>query len=321
VKRGARVCAARVCAAVLALGCGGDSLTIGLEEPLRVEGAQFRDGPLPGLPPLTVAELNAGAQPVPPFPTPPEVSGRIVSPSDVAYNVSGRASPDSYAVGFALEGLGSGYWTIPVSAPDPSNNDELTWRAAMDFGPNVPPGLNRLLVAAFDGERRAGTQRELELCVRAPTADNLNVCDPTLEPPALVVSLGWDNGADLDIEIIAPDGSFVDRANTRGNGAGTQGAQLERDANAQCQPSGVPRENVIWAAPPPPGRYLIYVNLFDACGESGAAFSVSAHESTTGDVAGEFRQVETFRAASSVAGLLANGGAARGLFVAELLID
>jgi hypothetical protein len=313
--------AAWVCAAALVLGCGGDSLTTGLGEPLRVEGAQFRDGPLPGSPPLTVADLNAGAQPSPPFPTPPEVSGRIVSPSDVGFAVSGRASTDAYAVGLALDGLGSGYWTVPVSAPDPSNNDELTWRVSVDFGPAVPAGLQRLLVAAFDGGRRAGTQREIELCVRAPTADNLNVCDPTLEPPGLVVSLSWDNAADLDIEVVAPDGSSVNRANTRGSGPGTQGAQLERDANANCQPSGVPRENVIWQARPPAGSYLVYVNLQDNCGAANAAFSVSAHESAPGDVEGEFRQVETFRAASSLAGLTANGGAARGLFVTELVVD
>jgi hypothetical protein len=318
VKRRASACAL---ALALALGCGGDSLTTGLREPLRVEDAQFRDGPLPGLPPLTAADLNAGAQPVAPFSTPPEVSGRIVSPSDVAFGVSGRASTDAYAVGFALAGLGSGYWTVPVSAPDPSNNDELTWRVSVDFGPSVPPGLQRLLVAAFDGARHAGTQREIELCVRAPTADNLNVCDATLEPPGLVVSLSWDNAADLDIELVAPDGSVVDRSNTRGNGPGTQGAQLERDANANCQPSGVPRENVIWQTRPPAGSYLVYVNLQDNCGAASAAFSVSAHESAPGDVDGEFRQVETFRAASSLAGLTANGGAARGLFVTELVID
>jgi hypothetical protein len=312
---------AYLCAALVALGCGGESLTTGLEEPLRVEGAQFRDGPLPGSPPLSVAELNAGAQPVAPFPTPPEVAGRIVSPSDVAFGVSGRASTDAYAVGLALAGLGTGYWTLPASAPDPSNNDELTWRAAIDFGASVPPGLQRLLVAAFSGDRRSGTQREIELCVRAPTADNLNVCDPTLEPPALVLSLSWDNPADLDLQIIAPDGSSVDRANTRGNGAGTQGAQLERDANANCQASGVPRENVIWQTPPPAGSYLVYVNLQDACGAANATFSVSAFESAAGDVDGEFRQVETFRAASSLVSLSANGGAARGLFVTELVID
>ena len=167
---------------MLALGCGGEPLGTGLEEPFRVEDAQFHAGALPGLPPLTVADLGAGAQPVAPYPTPPEVAGRLVSPLDVGFNVSGRASPDAYAVGFALAGLGSGYWLIPVGAPDPTNADELLWRAAIDFGASLPPGLSRLLVAAFDASGTSGTQRELELCVRAPTADNLNVCDPTSAP-------------------------------------------------------------------------------------------------------------------------------------------
>src|SRR5690349_7883029 len=186
-----------------------------------------------------------GAAPAAPYSTPPEVAGRIVSPMDVGFNVNGRASTDTYAVGFQLAGIGTGYWLVPVGAPDPSNRDELSWRVSLDFGASVSPGLHQLLVAALDAQGRSGTQRDIELCVRAPSADNLNVCDATLEPPALVVSLGWDNDADLDLQIVAPDGSLVDRANTRGNGAGIGGAQLERDANAGCQPSGAPRENVV----------------------------------------------------------------------------
>src|SRR5690606_826637 len=122
----------------LLVACGGEPLTTGLEEPFRVENAQFREGPLPGSPPLTVAELSEGASPVAPYPTPPEVAGRIISPADVGFIVAGRASTDSYAVGFQLAGLGTGYWLVPVSAPEPVNADELTWRAALDFGASVP---------------------------------------------------------------------------------------------------------------------------------------------------------------------------------------
>lgn len=306
---------------LLVLGCGGEPLTSGLEEPLRVENAQFEGGVLPGLPPLTVADLGAGAQPVAPYPTPPEVAGRVVSPMDVGFNVSGRASTDSYAVGFQLEGLGSGYWLLPVGAPDPTNADELTWRAALDFGATLPPGLSRLLIAAFGVDGASGTQRELELCVRSPTADNLNVCDPSSAPPALVVSLSWDNDADLDLEIVASDGSVVDRANTRGSGPGVTGAQLERDANSGCRPSGAPRENIVWQEAPAPGRYQVYVNLHDACGEAAAAFQLSTHESAPGAVPEEFQQLETARTSGTLQRLSANGGAARGLWVTELVID
>jgi len=301
--------------------CGGEPLTTGLEEPFRVENAQFRGGPLPGSPPLTVAELSEGAQPSAPYPTPPEVAGRIISPSDVGFIVAGRSSTDSYAVGFQLAGLGSGYWLIPVSAPDPTNADELTWRAALDFGASVPPGLQRLLVTAFDGQGRSGTQREIELCVRAPTSDNLNVCDATLEPPALVVSLSWDNDADLDLEILAPDGSAVNRSNTRGSGPGVGGVQLERDANAGCVRSGVPRENVVWDSAPAAGNYALYVNLHDACGEASSSFELSAWERVPGAAPDEFDQIETYRSAGTLVGLQANGGATRGLVVTLLRVD
>jgi hypothetical protein len=301
--------------------CGGEPLTTGLEQPFRVDGAQYRDGALPGSPPLTAADLSAGAQPVAPYPTPPEVAGRIISPADLGFNVSGRASTDTYAVGFQLAGLGTGYWLIPVSAPDPTNADELTWRAALDFGGSVPPGLQRLLVAAFDAQGRSGTQRELELCVRAPTSDNLNVCDRTLEPPALVVSLSWGNDADLDLELVAPDGSVVNRANTRGNGPGIGEVQLERDANAGCVRSGVPRENIVWQTAPAAGDYAIYVNLSDACGETSATFELSAWRRAPGDIDGEFQQQLTFETAGTLVGLQANGGAQSGLVVTLLGVD
>lgn len=304
-----------------AFACGGEPLTTGLEEPLRVQNAQFRAGALPGSPPLTAADLSAGAQPEAPFPTPPEVAGRIISPADVGFNVSGRASVDAYAVGFQLAGLGTGYWLMPVSAPDPTNADELTWRAALDFGASVPPGLQRLLVAAFDARGRSGTQREIELCVRAPTSDNLNACDPSLEPPALVVSLSWGNDADLDLEILAPDGSSVNRSNTRGSGPGVAGAQLERDANSGCVRSGVPRENIVWEARPAPGAYAIYVNLHDDCGETSSSFQLTTWESAPGAAPGEFSQIQTSERAGTLLGLQANGGATRGLVVTLLGID
>lgn len=310
-----------LCAHCALSACGGELLTTGLEEPFRVENAQYREGLLPGSAPLSAADLGAGTQPVTPYSTPPEVAGRIISPADAGFNVTGRASIDTYALGFQLAGLGSGYWLIPVGAPDPTNADELLWRATLDFGDSLQPGLQHLLIAAFDAPGGSGTQRELELCVRAPTADNLNSCDPTLEPPALVVSLSWDNAADLDLEVVAPDGSLVNRANTQGNGPGIGAAQLQRDANAGCVRSGVPRENLVWTTRPPAGDYAVYVNLHDACGEAGATFQLSTWESAAGENPGEFRQIQTFQSAGTVVRAQANGGAARGLAVTLLAIE
>jgi hypothetical protein len=308
--------------ALVAAGCGGEPITQGLTEPIRVLGAQFRSGPLPGDPPLTLEQLAEGAQLVRPYPTPPEVAGRIVNAGELDFPVNGRASADTYAVAFQIAGAGTGYWLVPVSAPDPSNNDELTWSATLDLGPALGPGLRRLRVAAVDAAGRSGTQRELELCVRSPVPDNLNGCDATLQPPALVVSLTWDDPADLDLSIIASDGTIVDRANTRGSGAGTAGAQLERDVHAGCLSAGAPRENVIWQTPPAPGVYSVYVNLYDGCGELSVPFTLSSHVSEEpADSPGQYRQIETFRSAGALTSFAANGGGQRGLWVTELEID
>ncbi len=302
----------------LGLACAGESLTTGLEEPIRVEGAQFHEGPLPGLPPLSAAELSAGAQPEPPFPTPPEVAGRILNPLEVGFVVAGRASTDTHAIGFQLEGLGSGYWLIPVGAPDPINSGELTWRVLIDLGANVPAGLSNLRVAAIDGAGSSGTQRALELCVRAPSADNLNACDPTIAPPASVLSLSWDGPADLDLSVLAADGTSVDRHTPRPTSGGVRGAQLERDANRSCVAHGMPRENVLWQDPPEPGVYAVYVNLNDACGERSVGFELTAHVREPLETDGEFTQVESFETSGVLSALQANGGTDRGLRIGEV---
>jgi hypothetical protein len=297
---------------------GGEPITLGLEEPLRVSGAQFVAGDLPGRKPLTAEQLTAGTQPKKPFPTSPEVAGRILTIHETGFVVNGRASTDSHALGFQLEGFGSGYWLLPAGAPDPANNGELSYRATLSFGSSLEPGLQTLRVAAIDGEGRSGTQREVELCFRSPVQDNLNACDPHIEPPALVVSLAWSNNADLDLRVIAADGSSITQSQVNGE-AGTLGGALERDANSGCVLSGDPRENIVWQEQPKPGLYFVYVNLSDTCGEGTTTFSVSTHVAE--EDGEEFRQVETFRVPGQVTPLHANGGRELGQFITEFRVN
>lgn len=306
-------------AAAATTACGGQVDTNGLEEPIRVIGAQFRPGDLPGRRPLTAEQLMAGEQPRAPYPTPPESAGRIIVPSESGFVISGRATPDTYSIGFKLEDQGTGYWILPAGSPDPTNNDELLWRATLDFGPLLQPGLQRLLVAAIDEDGSSGTQRDVELCVRSAVTDNLNSCSPTREPPALVVSLGWGNRADLDLRIVASDGTVLSNAYPTGSGDAPSGGLHEYDANASCVASSTPRENIVWQTKPSPGLYFVYVNLQDACGEKAAPFVVSTHVARRSGE--EFRQVETFRIASEMIQQQANGGSQLGLFVTEFEVN
>lgn len=309
--------ASLLCCAGATLGCGGEDTTLGLEEPLRVEGGQFLKGKLPGRRPLSAAELMAGKEAVAPFVTPPESASRVIQPLTAGFQVSGRASPETFSVGLAFEGAGSGYWVVPAGSPDPNNDDQLFWRAVLSFGPALKPGLNTLLIAAIDEQGRSGTQRDVELCVRSAITDNLNACDPTREPPKLVVSLAWSNDADLDLTVIGPDGSRYGHERSATENVAPEAA-LEADANANCAGSSTPHENVVWRNPPSKGTYLVYVNLSDPCGEANAVFTVSTHVSQRkGD---EFSQLETFRTASELIAAQSSGDGI-GMFVTEFQVD
>jgi hypothetical protein len=307
-----------VSASLVLCACGGERLTEGFDEPFRVASAQFIAGKLPGSRPLTSEEVRAGKTAKVPYSTTPDIAGRVLDPRSADLGISGRASPQAYSVGLQLADVGTGYWLLPVGAPDPLNNNELVWSARLDFN-GLAPGLRYLRVAALDENQKSGTQRSLELCIRSPIPDNLNACEPSLSPPELVVSLGWDSFGDLDLSVVAPSGEVIDYA--RGNDAKdkTNSGKFTGDGGTGCVQSGARRENVVWEEHPEKGRYLVYVNLHDACGERATPFVLTTHgRKKKGD---NYTQVETYRAASEALAVQANGGQNKGLFITEFVVD
>lgn len=310
------------CALAVGLSaCGeGEPITQGLNEPLRVANAQFFEGELPGHSPLTAQDRSAGRRPVAPYPTPPEVLGRILSPNETGFVVQGRSSPDTHSLALQIHEQGTGFWVIPAGSPDPLNNNELTWRAVLDLGESLPPGLHGLRIAALDEAAEAGTQSQIELCVRSLVPDNLNACAPQVAPPELVVSLAWNNRADLDLRVLSSDGILISETNVKDRNEPRSG-HFQGDANGGCRASGQTRENVVWQEKPPAGNYFVYVNLSDACGELAAPFVVSTHvkrsRRTPEGEPEEFRQAETFRIASTLLNQHANGGSELGTFITE----
>jgi hypothetical protein len=303
---------------LLAIGCGGERLTDGATEPLRIEGAQFFPGELPGSRPLNLEEVRAGKQPQKPFSTTPEIAGRVLSSGEASLGISGTASQDSYAVALKLDKLGSGYWVLPVGSPDPFNNNDLAWSARVDLG-DIPPGLQQLRVAALNEENRAGTQRSLELCIRSPIPDNLNACEPTIEPPRLVANLEWESSADLDLAVLTPSGEVINYAHVNDTKETDAPGEFSGDGGSGCIPSGMRRESIVWQAKPGKGIYYIYVNLHDACQDSATPFQVSTHVSKRDGE--EYKLVETYRTASEALRVQANGGTALGSFITEFVVD
>ena len=315
--------------AALLLGCASEPSTLGLTEPVRVNDSQFQEGELPGLPPQTLDEILAEVPPVPPAFTAFSLNSTAIEVGEER-TASGLTTTDAVAVGVRFRSLGSGYWVTPVRAADPTNDGELTWGFPFVVNQAAPPGLHDLLFAAIDASGRAGTQRSARLCVRRPVPDNGNVCDPEIPPPALVVSLEWDNDADLDLRVVTPSGKEVDgkkpstalrgedgTLDTSAPGTGV----LDRDSNARCAPDSRRRENLVFQGDPEPGTYLIYVNLFDACGEPSVRFRASLHSAAEGSEPGTYTVVESFATAGGLTAEQANAGKQRGLFVTEFNVQ
>ncbi|HEY6725253.1 MAG TPA: hypothetical protein VI197_14560 [Polyangiaceae bacterium] len=316
MKRTTAACLALVCS----LGCSGESLTQGLEEPIQIQGAQFRRGTLPGSLPADEPEA--------PRPTSLASQGRTVEQGSSGISIVGRTTPDAESIAVLLHGGGgSGYWVLPVGTPEPQFNDEPTFGFSVAFGRELA-GMQRLRVAAIDARGESGTQSELEICVAPRVPDNLNACVPTIAPPELVVSLSWDRAADLDLVVVAPSGKQVspkDPSTVNLDEAGdpvpgeTVGV-FDLDSNAGCRGDGRRLENLVFQERPEPGRYLIYANLFDACGEDSVRFSSVLYEKTRADADDTYtvnRSLETYGVLTRAQ---ANAGTKLGTFVTQFQV-
>lgn len=312
---------------VLALGawlaaCSGERLTPAFEEPIRVSSAQFRKGALPGSPPPSDPEAEV------PTPTVTSVSlaGLLVSPGYSGKRISGRASTDAVAVGVRLGDLGSGYWVFPVGAPDPTAHGEYSWSARLDFSREVPPGEHQLFLAGIDRDGHAGAQFSSRLCFTSPLGDE-SVCNPRQPPPALVVSLAWDTGVDLDLRVLTPEGKIVDAKHPSTALAADAGAaldpsapgtgRLDHDSVRGCVVDGVERENLTFATEPSPGSYALYANVFEACGAPSVRFTMTVHRIVADEDGGAPVLTETLRRSGTLLASDANGGAELGMYVAS----
>lgn len=313
---------------VLLLGCSSDPVTVGLTEPLRVRDGQFQEGSLPGLPPQTLEQILAEEPAIPPtFTSLDARPGPIEIGED--RSLSGRTTSDAVAVAIGFPDFGSGYWVAPTQAADPTNNGELTWGLSFNLNPSLPPGRHDLLLAAVDAEGRSGNRRAVELCVEREIPDNGNICDPTVPPPALVVSLDWDSDADLDLRVVTPGGKVVDGkspstavkdadGNLDPNAPGI--GQLDLDSNSNCLIDHRRRENLVFQQKPAPGTYLIYANLFDSCGHESVRFHVSLTSAVEAQD-GTFSVVESYSIAGGLIAPQANAGRKLGSFVTEFTVQ
>jgi hypothetical protein len=312
----------------LALGCSGEATTEGLDQPITVLDAQFFEAKLPGLPPLTTDEVNAGVMPISPSVSSVSLANSLIPIGEPSRALSGRASLDALAVAARFADAGSGYWLVPTSSADVVNSGELEWRMRAAFGQSIEPGLHQLLFAALDARGRSGTQAAINLCLTPEVPDNANACDRTVSPPALVISLSWDALVDLDLRVITPTGKVVDSKHPSTADEDADGKLaldapgigfIDHDGVSHCNPTGGRRENLVFQTTPPAGTYLVYANLYDSCGESGVHFDVSLHVAAPGKEPDTFSVKQTFRQAGELQAVHENGGAKLGMFVTSFV--
>jgi hypothetical protein len=270
---------ALACAAV---GCSDSYESLqGPSEPFRIRGAQFVPGALPGAAP-TDKPYEPGDPPQVRISTP----NYVIPRGSVGVKLTGSVTGNGWSAGMFLRGQGRGWWMIGAGEVDATQTPPgFTLGGTADFVDTIPTGPTFLVGVALDSQGRAGPQYPQAICIASDGPDGSAPCGGS-DPPVAAITLSWDTQADLDIQIVAPDGTIVTPAHPtlhpppKTGTADPNQPHINRDSNANCLVDGQRSESLIWPTVPadkgeteyPSGTYLIYANLFDPCGQQAVTF-------------------------------------------------
>lgn len=285
-------------AVLLLAGCDDTGVLLSpvAEEPVEVQGGQFFSGAMPTGTGPAVDFINT--------------SSSVFLAGAMNKTLNGDADMGATAVLLRFADLGSGYWSVPVGMPDVTvTTGMLTWSATCNFSEDIPAGPHPLVFNAIDATGNAGP-------APGPNQTETLTFGSVVPKGDVVISLTWDSAADLDLHLIAPDGTELDpqhpnsaamREPDGGLPPGT--AVLDRDANASCVQDGNPEEDAVFAGAPAPGTYIVRVDMFSACGAPAADFvvTVRVHGAVTQTTRGILQAADAD-----------GGGPGSGLFVTQL---
>lgn len=320
----------------LVLACSSGKDQLGLAEPFQVKfrdpqkivhAAQFFQGELPQGPPGKDSGASAAtdAAAAPPVVTGIQYYGPVFYQGEGDRAVEIDLSPSAASVGLRLADVGSGYWVVPAGTYNPPPLDQFVADTLLNFGLEIPSRYHDLLLVAFDQNGNPGPQRKESLCIANRVPDFFNSCQPTSRLPKAVISLTWDTNADLDLEVMTPDGVLVSPKNPFTivpDGAARDPnsiPNIDRDSNASCRIDGIRAENLVWpsASAGPQGLYHLYVNMYSACGQPSARFRIEVYRAEPTADGGNYLKLH-YAQGGELLDMSANGGSDIGLFVSDV---
>jgi len=251
--------------ASMLLACGvvascssGVQADTGSDAYMQIPGAQFIRGPMP-----------AGSKTAPPVEQ-ISILNENIWPGLTDFGIGGAVGPSATAAAIGLQG-DHGYWIVLAGTPSVAAPTFPTYGVTAAFSTGIVPGNYTLVVRAVDGNGNYGLPKTQLL------VGETNPADPPLVGD-LVVTLQWDNDANLDLHVVQPDGFEVywgQQSSQMEMDGGSYG-YIDFDSNANCFIDGRDRSNAIWAQEPPPGKYTVRVDAASLCGLPVSNWNVQA---------------------------------------------
>jgi hypothetical protein len=269
------------------VGCStGEGPETGIGEPIQVSGGQFVPGPMPGYPPPdggVLVDFDSGIPTILNI----QAASSFATPGLAAKSFSGDVVGGAVAVGVRLADMGTGYWVVPVGAPDTTMPGAYGYSLSAAFDLGDPPGLHTLQFVGIAQQGNGGPEADLAVCIQSRVPDNGHACNPAIAPPHAVFTLQWDTNFDLDLHVIAPSGLDFNPKNPLGEpleaGVSRVPADapfIDRDSMRNCVADGLRQEDLVFPDSLPSGRYHIYVDPFANCGQNQVHFKFTAYKSS-----------------------------------------
>jgi hypothetical protein len=230
----------------------------GTDAYMQIIGAQFVRGPMPA-----GSASAPGVEQI-------VLLNENIWPGLTDFGISGAIAPAGNAAAIGLQG-DRGYWIVLAKTPDVAAPTLPTFGATAEFSTGIVPGNYTLVVRAVDANGNFGL----------PKTQLLVGEDSPTNPPLvgdLVVTLTWDNDANLDLHVVQPDG-FELYWNAQATGSETDAGSygfIDYNSNANCNIDGLNREDAIWPQEPLPGQYTVRVDAASLCGAPIANWKVQA---------------------------------------------